>query len=366
MLLQSRAPSARDVQLFAARQWVNFVYSGIHSGARLGEAVEQLGRLLGGVIQFIRIGGQVTGAVHRTRHHSSQSVIEWRRHPAADPAAEPMLAASGAQAPWHSVRGEHCLSLCQLTEPSGTTTGLLLSHSHQQCETLLSLAFPQALTPCPLTFGEAQADLLFYVIPQLAQIGQLLHRLGQPLHSLAVTHSLLQLVPMPLVAVNNSLDVMACNPAARHMLQRLGGDRHTQLPARMLQRQQCVDLRYDGARRQLRWRGAQVDAHLLFQETWLREEVSIFGLQDCRGRPSLNHAVMQALYDLSGAEISVCEWVLAGQEPAQIVVLQSRSINTIKSQLRAVYAKLGVSNTAQLASRLFVNPAYWIGRRYGL
>jgi DNA-binding CsgD family transcriptional regulator len=114
--------------------------------------------------------------------------------------------------------------------------------------------------------------------------------------------------------------------------------------------------------RQLQCGAVRLPVHALFDDQWGDQQVFILAVEDARKQLQLNRGILDTIYQLSSAEISVCECVLTGLEPTQIAQLQSRSINTIKSQLRSVYRKTGVSNTAQLARRLFFNPAYWVGR----
>lgn len=344
MLLQEETTRFPSAPLSAARTWVNGLYARLHEGAPLETAVNDLGDLLQGQIELVRIVCMDTGAV-----------TEWRRAGTDFSGAQHEL---NVNASFQRLHGERCLSLFGL---EAQPDALLMTLTSPQCEILVGLRLVVAPT-VPRSYGEIYAEMLLFTLPQLAQVSSLLGRLRQPLRNLETVHSLLQLVPLPLIALNNENTVVSCNRSTRSMVLRMLGDQQETLPVAMIQPGDCRALKFDAVCKALLCQSLTIPATHLFDEQWGRQPVSIFGVQDCRDHPQLNAPILTAIYQFSSAEIGVCEWVLAGKEPADIAVLQNRSINTIKSQLRSIYRKTGVQNTAQLARRLFFNPAYWVGR----
>lgn len=354
MLLNDETPRRPRADLSAARHWANMLYANLHDRAQLTCALDELGILLDGEVGLVRITTSEANAVS-----------EWRRDnkPPQDDEllreSVPQFSSGGQQTPAQRMRDKCCFSVYEM---SGANRSLLITYTDGYCEMLLQLR-PALPRFSPVDYADCYESVLWYVLPQLVQINQLLIKLKQSIRSRSVTRSLLQLVPLPLAALDSRGQVVACNLAARNMLQRLVGASGPRLPCSMMQPQHCGGLRFDSITQQLICAEISVSSRLLFVEQWGNQKTEIFALQDCRAHPQLNTRVLESIYQLSKAETAVCEWVLAGQEPARIAELQNRSINTIKSQLRSIYRKTGVSNTAQLAQRLFFNPAYWVGRQ---
>ncbi|MBA56488.1 MAG: hypothetical protein CMK89_18715 [Pseudomonadales bacterium] len=347
MLLQDEPHRLASLPLSAARRWVNEIYASLYEGARLEAAVFDLGKLLNGTIELIRITCRDTDAV-----------LEWWRPGAAFQEYKPELKAEGDQAPFQQMRNEYCLSVFGM---KGAQSGILVSHAGPRCEIVVALQpFTQAARP--QAYGAQFSEMLFFILPQLAQVNALLGKLKQPLRKIEVAQSLLQLVPLPLIALDERNQVVACNQSTGTMLQRLLGEGGRAMSSTGIQSFDGHLLKFDSGKQALLCKTLEVPATYLFDEQWGRQSVRIFTLQDCRHQPRLNGPILAALYQLSSAEIGVCQWVLAGKEPGDIATLQSRSINTIKSQLRSIYRKTATQNTAQLARRLFFNPAYWVGR----
>lgn len=346
MLLQDEPRGLTRHSLSAARRWVNELYASLHEGAELETAIHDLGKLLCGTIDFIRITCRDTDAVS-----------EWWRRGADFQEYQPELKAQGSDAPFQLLRNEYCLSLFGMRE---THSGILISHAGPRCEIVVALQpFTNAVRP--RVYGATFSETLLYVLPQLAQVNALLGKLKQPLRNIEVAQSLLQLVPLPLIALNDRNQVVARNLSTHKMFLRLAGDEGLETSSMM----QPLDghlLKFDSARQTLLCKTVELPVTYLFDEQWGRQALRIFSVQDCRHQPRLNGPILAAIYQLSSAEIGVCQWVLAGKEPGDIASLQNRSINTIKSQLRSIYRKTTTQNTAQLARRLFFNPAYWVGR----
>ena len=72
----------------------------------------------------------------------------------------------------------------------------------------------------------------------------------------------------------------------------------------------------------------------------------------------LNHddsqlvGALRAGFKLTAAEAEVALMLAEGQEPQTIAEARSVSINTVRSQLRNIYDKLGVKRQSELAARL--------------
>ena len=361
MLLDDSLPQPSNVSLCAARDWVNGLYASLHQGLPLVSAVDTLGDLLDGSIDFIRIHTEESGAVS-----------EWQRPDAACAADLVCWHGQSAVPTFQCDRGGASLVLLRAPEAQPS---LLITYTGAQYELLLLLRLSSLRTSSPghcedyyenycEDYGERYGEVLLLTLPQLYQVHSLLNKLKRPLRAASVVQSLLPLVPLPLLALNAHNEVEYCNESASAMLLRLaaseqGGDTaHSLLPTTVMVR----DLKVDGMRQRLRYGALELPVSDLFEEQWEIGPVRIVSVEDCRLHPNLNQAILAAIYHLSSAEVAVCEWVLAGKEPSDIAQVQNRSINTIKSQLRAIYKKVGVQNTAQLARRLFFNPAYWVGR----
>ncbi|RLT92097.1 helix-turn-helix transcriptional regulator [Ketobacter sp.] len=348
MLLQDHSQRRPTASLSAARHWVNQLYAGLHDRARLEQSITGLGELLAGVVELIRITCKETDAVS-----------EWCRSDSALPAGGLWPSAVDRQAPYQHFHKDGCLSLYTL---SGAPARLLLAHASTRCEVVLLLRQYQEPL-CPRDYGPRFSEVMLYTLPQLAQVNALLGKLRQPLHRLEVTHRLLQLVPLPLVVLNQRNQVERANVTTCRLLQRLQAEAAPAQADTWLAAADWSGLKFDSSRQRLSCDGVELAARFLFEEPWGAHPVRIYSLQDSRRHPQLNATILDSIFGLSAAETAVCQWVLAGQEPSDIARLQNRSINTIKSQLRSIYRKTGVQTTAQLARRLFFNPAYWVGRR---
>lgn len=348
MLLQDQTQRLTPASLSAARSWVNQLYAGLHDRSRLEQSITGLGELLAGEVEMIRITCKETDAVS-----------EWCRSDSALPAGGIGQSGLDRQTPYQHFHKDGCLSLYTLT---GAPPWLVMTHASARCEVVLMLR-PNLDPLCPRDYGPRFSDIMLYTLPQLAQVNALLGKLRQPLQRLEVTHCLLQLVPLPLVVLNQHSQVESANFTTCRLLQRLLAEA---APAQADTRLAAADwsgLKFDSSRQRLTCDGVELAARFLFEEQWGAYPVRIYSLQDSRRHPLLNATILDSIYGLSAAETAVCQWVLAGQEPTDIARLQNRSINTIKSQLRSIYRKTGVQTTAQLARRLFFNPAYWVGRR---
>jgi DNA-binding CsgD family transcriptional regulator len=62
--------------------------------------------------------------------------------------------------------------------------------------------------------------------------------------------------------------------------------------------------------------------------------------------------VLQSLFDLTPAEATVAQWIAEGRSISELAERRRISINTVRTQLRAVTTKLGVQRQAQVASLL--------------
>ena len=77
-------------------------------------------------------------------------------------------------------------------------------------------------------------------------------------------------------------------------------------------------------------------------------------------RLSVNVAAIARDFGLSPRESQVAALLAAGETPKSLARLLSVSLNTIRTQLRAVFAKTGTSTQAQLIERLALSPASFL------
>jgi DNA-binding CsgD family transcriptional regulator len=66
---------------------------------------------------------------------------------------------------------------------------------------------------------------------------------------------------------------------------------------------------------------------------------------------------LRGLYGLSNAEIRVAEAMLATPDPAEVAKRCCISLHTVRSHLKALFAKTGTQGQADLMKRLLVGPA---------
>ena len=64
-----------------------------------------------------------------------------------------------------------------------------------------------------------------------------------------------------------------------------------------------------------------------------------------------------ALFELTEAEAKVCALVAKGYELHQIAELESRSLHTIRTQLKSIFSKTHCSKQSQLVSVVLNSPA---------
>jgi DNA-binding CsgD family transcriptional regulator len=79
-------------------------------------------------------------------------------------------------------------------------------------------------------------------------------------------------------------------------------------------------------------------------------------------RTGYSSDILQALYDLSPAEARIASLILAGKTVAAIAADAGNSEHTVRTQLKSIFAKTGVSSQAEL-TRLLVDPMCVAPRR---
>jgi DNA-binding CsgD family transcriptional regulator len=72
---------------------------------------------------------------------------------------------------------------------------------------------------------------------------------------------------------------------------------------------------------------------------------------------AVDHGCLRRLYSLSEAEIRVAMAMLATADPAEVAKRCFISLHTVRSHLKAIFAKTGTKSQADLMKRLLVGPA---------
>lgn len=78
----------------------------------------------------------------------------------------------------------------------------------------------------------------------------------------------------------------------------------------------------------------------------------LFVLRDPERAPGLDIALLADIFDLTHAEAAVVAGVVAGYKPSQIAEQRGVVIATVRCQLKAARAKIGVNGQAELVSRV--------------
>jgi DNA-binding CsgD family transcriptional regulator len=71
-----------------------------------------------------------------------------------------------------------------------------------------------------------------------------------------------------------------------------------------------------------------------------------------RGEKARRTAVLQAAYALTSAEVQITEYLVKGQSAEVIAAERGVSVETVRTQIKAIMAKLGVSRQVELIVRL--------------
>jgi len=81
-------------------------------------------------------------------------------------------------------------------------------------------------------------------------------------------------------------------------------------------------------------------------------EKTAFVVVDEPTNVSLRKEDLCALYELTPAEADVARWVALGRTPKEIAATLDRSIHTVRTHLKRIYAKTGTSGRPELVGRL--------------
>jgi DNA-binding CsgD family transcriptional regulator len=71
-----------------------------------------------------------------------------------------------------------------------------------------------------------------------------------------------------------------------------------------------------------------------------------------RGARARRTAILQAMYSLTSAEIQITEYLVEGQSAEFIAAKRGVSVATVRTQIKTIMAKLGVSRQVELVVRL--------------
>jgi DNA-binding CsgD family transcriptional regulator len=80
---------------------------------------------------------------------------------------------------------------------------------------------------------------------------------------------------------------------------------------------------------------------------------SIISIVDPDRAGRINCAGVQALYGLTPAEVAVLDPLVLGKSNQEIAEVRGVSPETVKAQIRSVFAKMAVHNRAELVRRVF-------------
>lgn len=85
------------------------------------------------------------------------------------------------------------------------------------------------------------------------------------------------------------------------------------------------------------------------------DQVGLFGR--CGAAPWLDGELLRLQHGLTEAEVRVAQGIAAGLSPEAVATEHGTSLNTVKTQLKAVMAKTGTQRQSELAARLLMGPA---------
>jgi DNA-binding CsgD family transcriptional regulator len=71
-----------------------------------------------------------------------------------------------------------------------------------------------------------------------------------------------------------------------------------------------------------------------------------------RGLKARRTAILQAMYALTSTETQIAEYLVEGQSAESIAVKRGVAVQTVRTQIKAIMAKLGVSRQVELVVRL--------------
>ena len=80
--------------------------------------------------------------------------------------------------------------------------------------------------------------------------------------------------------------------------------------------------------------------------------------------PSVTAALLQRLFGFTAAEGELAVALCAGSSPEEIAAERSRSISTVRNQIRSLYAKTGAQRQSDLVGLLLASPAYFIAKEH--
>lgn len=159
-----------------------------------------------------------------------------------------------------------------------------------------------------------------------------------------------------LLVVDEDLNVLRCNPAGRQYLG-AGDDGFGRIPARSLGgrsqdfRRLVRDAIVKGARNTLLLKPASPDAVIcrILPISSARSPAALVALTPLIGGQAEVVPHLRSLYKLSNAEAEVAAAAASGMDVVQMARARNVSIHTLRAQISAIKAKMGLSRMTEIA-----------------
>lgn len=237
-----------------------------------------------------------------------------------------------------------------------------------QGPSLVQLAINSAdLSFEPAAFIEAQRDFLDCVMPHVGAAYSIFRKQQLRTPRLNGVRALHAMLPLPLVMASRQSHSLVPNTQALRLMIREAGPRHSVERAqttRAAEQSSGWSVQHEaGLVRSIEGESGERLALAQLNGLGLNSPDLGYQVHLLHGQPgsaaAVNPALLAACFGINAAEADLCACAMAGKNPQAIAEDLGLPINTVKSRLRTIYRRLGVSSVAQLLSRLYFHPAYW-------